>query len=126
MRNLGRVIPVAGLGGLLMFVAHFTGLLRYSDVPDLRQLPYWWAYLLIYPAGAAMVARRHWLHPVAAAAAICVVPAVYFVSLGLRESSFTSSDRAIAGVGVAFVLAVVAASWAARHRQRTHSADSGS
>lgn len=121
MRTLGRFIAVAALGGLLMFVAHFAGLLRYSNVPGLRRLPYWWAYLILYPAGAAMVARRHWLHPVLAAAAICLLPVLYFLALGVGESDWTTSDTAIAGVGVAFVLAAAAASWSAR-REAVHRA----
>jgi hypothetical protein len=122
MRIAAKILFVACLGGLLMFVAHFGAFLRYYYAPDLRHVPYWWAYVVLYPLGAVLVVQRGWLRPLGAAAAICLLPAMYFLALGVLESNWTTSSTAILGVGVAFVVAVIVASWTARHHHRAHSA----
>jgi hypothetical protein len=85
-------------------------------------VPYWWAYVLLYPLGAVPVVQRGWLGPLGAAAAICLLPATYFLALGVLESKWTTSSTALLGVGVAFVISMIGASWTARRHHRAHSA----
>ncbi len=120
MRAIGRTILIVLLGGLLMFVGHFGAFLAYAT--NLRHAPYWWSYLLLYPLAAVLIVRRGWLGPLTAALAICALPALYFLALGVLESNWTASDSAIIGVGAAFVLALAAGSWARPSRQQAQPA----
>jgi hypothetical protein len=122
MRTVAKFVLVACLGGLLMFVAHFGAFLRYYYAPGLRHVPYWWAYVVLYPLGAVLVVQRGWLRPLEAAVAICLLPAMYFLALGVLESNWTTSSTAILGVGVAFVAALIGASLTARRHHRAHAA----
>jgi len=54
--------------------------------------------------------------PVGASIAICVLPAAYFLALGLFESNWRASDTALVGVGLAFLLCLGLSSWVRRRR----------
>ena len=113
MRTLGKVVLVASLGFLLMFVGHVGAFLATVYAGNLH-LPYWWAYLLLYPILAVMAVRRAALPPLVAAVAACLSPGAYFLALGVLEGEWTASSTAIFGVGLAFLLAIIAATWASR------------
>jgi hypothetical protein len=114
MRTVRSFVLLAFLGGALMFVAHFGAFLAPLFVTVGLRLPYWWAYPILYPLAAALAARRGTLEPVASATAVCLLPATYFLALGLFESNWRASNTALLGVGFAFILAVGCSTWARR------------
>ena len=116
MRTFGKVVLVASLGFFLMFVGHFGAFLAAMYVGSLH-LPYWWAYLLLYPFLAVIAVRRGWLPPLVAALAACLAPGTYFLALGALEGKWTASSTAILGVGLALLLAMIAATWASRQHR---------
>jgi len=113
MRGIVYFVLFAVLGGVLMFVGHFFAFL--SSINHVA-LPYWWSYVLLYPLAAFLAVRLRALGPLAAAAAVCLLPACYFVAIGVFDSNWHTSSTAVAGIGIAFVLALACAMWARQAR----------
>ncbi len=112
MRALGSFLLYVACGGALMFVGHlaaFLGTMVHSGTG--LPLPYWWAYLIVYPLAAVLAVHLGRLRPLAAAVAVCLLPASYFLALGILESHWRASDGALVGTGLAFLLAFGCASW---------------
>jgi hypothetical protein len=113
VRTLGRFLLYVVLGGVLMFVGHFAAFLGAMVISGTGlRLPYWWAYLVVYPLAAVLAAHLGHLRPLAAAVAVCLLPASYFLALGVLESNWRASDGALLGTGLACLLAFGCASWA--------------
>lgn len=53
-----------------------------------------------------------------AASALCFIPTLYFLALGIFESNWSASSAAIFGVGLAFILAAAIGTWAQRSMRR--------
>jgi uncharacterized membrane protein YkvI len=120
-KSIGREVAVCAFGFFLMFVAHFLGVMGYGLAQDRSwHMPYWWSYLILYPAAAALVLRMssaHWL-----ATSVCLVafPVLYFGALGVMEGDWFSNDGALWGALVALaVTALVARYVAGRRTHRT-------
>ena len=116
MRHLIRFVLLALVGFALMFGAHFAAFIGSG-----LQLPYWWAYPILYPLATIVAVRRGTASALVAASGLCVTPALYFLALGISESNWSASSTAILGVGLTFVLAAAIGTWV-QQRQR-HSAD---
>jgi len=113
VRTLGRLLLYVVLGGVLMFVGHFAAFLgAMINSGTGLQLPYWWGYLVVYPLAAVLAAHLGQLRPLAAAVAVCLLPASYFLALGVLESNWRGSDGALLGTGLTFLLAFGCARWA--------------
>jgi len=97
-RVLARCLGLAALGFVLMFVAHVLGLLGWmaSEGRGFRP-PYWWGYLLVYPAAAAIAARSTRVGWRQTALCICAPPIIYFLALGILEGAWLASDGALWG-----------------------------
>ena len=108
------------MGFGLMFIGHVLGLLGYVMAQENSwHLPYWWSYLVIYPAAAAFVMRvssANWL-----ATSMCLVafPVLYFGALGVLEGRWSASDGAFWGALVAFAVTATLARLMAARRMRT-------
>jgi hypothetical protein len=92
-RALARCLGLAALGVVLMFVAHAFGFLGWmaSEGRGFRP-PYWWSYLILYPAAAAVVARATSSGWREAALCLCAPPIIYFLALGVLEGAWLASD----------------------------------
>ena len=116
MSSLLRFVLLALVGLVLMFGAHFAAFTAFL-VPGLT-LPYWWAYPILYPLATIVVVRRGTASAPMAASALCFIPALYFLGLGIAESNWNASSTAIAGVALAFVLAAALGTWEQRRLRR--------
>lgn len=97
-RVLARCLGLAALGIVLMLLAHALGLLGWmaSEGRGFRP-PYWWGYLLVYPAAAAIAVRAtigSWRET---SLCICAPPIIYFLALGVLEGDWRASDGALWG-----------------------------
>ena len=114
MSSIVRFVLLALVGLVLMFGAHFAAF-AVSVVPGLP-LPYWWAYPILYPIATFVAVRRRPISGLMAAAALCFIPALYFLGLGIAESKWSASSTAIVGVALSFVLAAALGTWEQRRR----------
>ena len=114
MRHVVSFLLCAVAGAMLMLIAHFAAFLGWS-----MGLPYWWAYPLLYPVATIMAVRRRQLQAIPTAFAVCLLPAVYFFSLGILDSNWRASDAALIGVGITFVTAASLATWVQRRLLRS-------
>jgi hypothetical protein len=112
MRRAATFVLLALSGAVLMFGGHFAAFVG-RDLP----LPYWWAYPILYPLVTVVVVRLRLLSGVVAAAAVCLVPGLYFLALGVFESNWSASSTAIVGIGLSFALAAALGTWV---QQRQH------
>ena len=104
-------------GFVLMFLAHFAAFLGTR-----HGLPYWWAYLVLYPVSAAGSAKLEFLPPGLTAIGLCLAPAIYFTALGVTDGNWQSSNTAIIGVSLAFVLSLAFATLFGRARKSSGAA----
>lgn len=106
--SIGREVVVCVGGIVLMFVGHALGFIAWRATEELAfRLPYWWSYVLIYPAAAALalhVMRAHWL---STAACLCAAPVLYFLHLGVVDGNWLASDAAFGGSLAAFFMTAV-------------------
>jgi len=102
---LARCLGLAALGFVLMFVGHALGLFGWM-VTEGRGFrpPYWWGYLLVYPAAAAVATRTTRASWRQTALCICAPPIVYFLALGILEGDWLASDGALWGSLATLVL----------------------
>ena len=114
MPSLVRLLLLALVGFALMFGAHFAAFIGSG-----LQLPYWWAYPLLYPLATIVAVRRGTASGLVAASALCFMPMLYFLALGISESNWSASSTAIVGVGLAFVLAAAIGTWMQQRQRRS-------
>ena len=114
MRNLVRFVLLALIGFALMVGAHLAAFIGSG-----LQLPYWWAYPIVYPLATIVAVRRGTASALVAASALCFIPALYFLALGITESNWSASSTAIVGVGLAFVLAAAIGTWVQQRQRRS-------
>jgi len=123
MSNIVRFVLLALLGLVLMFGAHLAAIAGYLALAAVTgsdlSVPYWWAYPILYPLATLVAVRRGTISGLMGASALCFIPALYFLGLGIAESKWRASSTAIAGVGLAFVLAAAIGSWAQRAPHRS-------
>jgi hypothetical protein len=105
-----RCVVLGAVGGVVMFVAHFLGLLGWM-LTEGREMhpPYWWAYLVLYPIAAVTamaLSRIGWLQ---AALCVCATPVIYFFMLGVLDGDWLASDGAFGGSLLAVALTVLVA-----------------
>ena len=112
MQLLLNLVAHLVAGFLLMFVAHFGGFLGSG-----LGLPYWWAYLLLYPIATVVSVRRLYLSPLLAAASLCMAPMVYFIAIGKTSHHWNASGSAIGGAIAAFIVSFLLATWSQRWGQ---------
>lgn len=93
-----RVGAVMALGFALMFVGHFLAFVGWTATEGMRyRPPYWWGYLLVYPAAGAVLARLDVMRGWQTAGCLCLAPVGYFLMLGFRYGTWTANDAALAG-----------------------------
>lgn len=123
MSSIVRFVLLALIGFVLMFGAHVAAFAGYAALAAFigsgGLLPYWWAYPILYPLATVVAVRRGTVSGLMAASALCFIPALYFLSLGIFESKWNASSTAIAGVGLAFVLAAAIGTWAQQRLRRS-------
>jgi hypothetical protein len=97
-RALARCLGLGALGVVLMFVAHFLGLLGWmlSEGKEMRP-PYWWGYLILYPVAAAIATRVTSASWREAALCLCAPPVLYFVAHAVIDGEWHMSDDAALG-----------------------------
>jgi hypothetical protein len=122
MPSIVRLMLLVLVGFVLMLAAHLAAFAAYAALaaftgPD-PSLPYWWAYPIFYPLATLVAVRRGTTSGLLVACALCSAPALYFLALGIFESNWSASSTAIAGVGLAFVLAATMGTWAQRRLRR--------
>ena len=114
-----RGAALLGTGFLLMLGAHLVAIFGYlalaglgapEDSPFIP--PYWWGYLVLYPAAGAIAARRRRSSWQLIAFCLCLPPILYFLTLGIVESRWDASQGALWGALVALVLTGLVASYA--------------
>jgi hypothetical protein len=121
VKSIGRDVGVCAMGFVLLFVNHFLGVMGYGMAEgNTWHMPYWWSYVIVYPAAAAFVVwltAAQWL-----TTSVCLIafPIVYFGALGVLEGDWSSNDGALWGALVALgVTALVARHVAGRRTMPT-------
>ncbi|HUE90349.1 MAG TPA: hypothetical protein VMO26_30055 [Vicinamibacterales bacterium] len=93
-----------------MFVAHVLAFLGWAASQDFSlRPPYWWGYLVLYPAtgwAAARLSRASWGQ---IAICLCTPPILYFLALGVLEADWLASDGALWGGLLALALTALVA-----------------
>ena len=114
-----RSAALLGTGVLLMLVAHLVAILGYLTLASLGATddfplipPYWWGYVVLYPAAAVVAARRSQASWQQIALCLCIPPVAYFLTLGIVESKWDASSGAIWGALLALVLTAIVAFFA--------------
>src|SRR5688572_13951836 len=108
--QLAMIIAAHAIAGFaLMFVAHIAAFFGWNS-----GLPYWWAYLVLYPAAAVVSVRLKVLSPTLAALSLCFVPVLYFALLGIVDGDWHASHNALAGAVLACLVSFAVATVAGR------------
>jgi hypothetical protein len=110
MAIIGRFVLLVLVGFVLMLGAHLVAIIGFGFGASIGLssdlwVPYWWPYLILFPLATIVAVRRGTVSGLMAAFALCFIPALYFLVLGIAESKWSASSTAIVGVGLAFVLA---------------------
>jgi hypothetical protein len=114
-----HAIALLVVGGLLMLLAHFLGLLGWG-ISEGRTFhpPYWWSYLILFPLTGYLTVGATSVDWRLAAFCLCAPPILYFTALGIRDGSWVESDAALLGAVAALTLTAGAAFRAAIARSR--------
>jgi len=104
-------------GFILMLVSHFAAFLGST-----LGLPYWWAYLVLYPIAAVASVKLKYLSPLQAAASLCAAPVLYFLAIGVVNGSWHSSSNALIGAVLAFGLSFALAKTLGRNKASVRTA----
>jgi hypothetical protein len=118
--SIGREVAVCAMGFGLMFIGHVLGLLGYVMTQgNSWHMPYWWSYLVMYPAATAIVMRMSSASWLATSMCLVAFPVLYFGALGVFEGRWSASDGAFWGALVAFAMTAMLARLMAARRMRT-------
>jgi hypothetical protein len=116
-KSIGREVAVCVMGFVLMFVGHFLGVMGYVMAQgNSWHAPYWWSYLILYPAAAAFVMHVSSARWLPTSACLVASPILYFAALGVTEGDWLSNDGALWGALVAFGATALVARYMAIRR----------
>jgi hypothetical protein len=116
-KSIGRDVSVCVMGFVLMFVGHFLGVMGYGMAEGSSwHMPYWWSWLILYPAAAAFVMRVSSANWLPTSACLLAFPVLYFGALGVMEGDWLSNDGALWGAFVTFGATALVARYMATRR----------
>lgn len=107
---VARGAALLAVGVVLMFAAHVLAFLGFGASEGLAfRPPYWWGYLLLYPAAGAIVTRFTRAKWRQVAICLCLPPILYFFALGAIDARWRASDGALWGCILAGALTALVA-----------------